>query len=116
MAATNTSFDAQLEEAQVYLAKHRIKELYSKLVYELTMYRPNNPKKFIHERIHDMLNFKNSHKQDVLDPSAVPLPKRPQIIFMLGAPLSGKTTLAKRYADEFDMCYIKFVIFNSLPK
>ncbi|KAL9644576.1 hypothetical protein ABK040_015315 [Willaertia magna] len=44
----------KLNQAKDYLAKHRIKEIYSRLINELTQHRPNNPYDYMVNRLKDM--------------------------------------------------------------
>ncbi|KAG2386928.1 hypothetical protein C9374_001963 [Naegleria lovaniensis] len=44
----------RIKEAQEYLSSHRVKELYSKLVYELVVNRPNQAIPFMIERLKEI--------------------------------------------------------------
>lgn len=44
----------RIKEAQEYLASHRVKEIYSKLVYELVVNRPNHAVPFMIERLKEI--------------------------------------------------------------
>jgi len=97
----------QMQQIQDYFAQNRIKELYARLVYEVTLYRPNDPIQFMISRLEDFKKIKKEQKQKVLDPTVCAMPNIPKVIFVLGAPRSGKSTNAKKIADVLDMHYVK---------
>ena len=107
IAPKQITLSPQMQLIQEYFAKNRIKELYSRLVYEVTLYRPNDPIKFMISRLEEFHNIKQELRQKVLDPTACPMPNIPKVIFILGAPRSGKSTNAKKMSEILDMHYVK---------
>ena len=105
----NNELSPQLQIAQQYLSKHRVKELYARLVFEVTLYRPNDPIAFMMKRLTEFKQMKIDKKLQVFDPALCSLPHLPKLVLVLGPPGSGKTFISKKLCEEFEMNYIKFV-------
>jgi len=63
----------RIRQAQDYLATHRIKEIFSKLIYDVVVFRPNNA-------IQSMVDRLTTMKEQGLD---APAPPKPRLIAMV---------------------------------
>jgi hypothetical protein len=90
------SVKQRMDEAQIYLAQNHIKELYAKLVYEVTLYRVNEPIDYFVSRLKDIEQHGLEHSRSY-----------PRVYFVLGETRELQAYCYRQLCEKFRMRYVK---------
>eukprot|EP01065_Artemidia_motanka_P034089 TRINITY_DN4124_c4_g1_i1.p1 TRINITY_DN4124_c4_g1~~TRINITY_DN4124_c4_g1_i1.p1 ORF type:complete len:250 (+),score=45.40 TRINITY_DN4124_c4_g1_i1:82-831(+) len=95
----STGKQRKIEQAQQFLAESKVHSLFESITAELVQYKPNKPLEFMLRRWDEMCSQADADR-------APPQSFRPNVVFVLGGPGSGKGTQCAQLVGEYGCVHL----------